>query len=346
MGAETTAVTAAPLTPSPARLALRVLSDADVRRVHAAALELLGAAAGDAEAAARAAPESFLLAGRVPERDVRLGGAGLLLATGGPAPRVRPLGGGDPLPATAADLAGFVRLADALPEVAVVAGPPVRAAGETAIGELALCLAGTSKHVQLATLRTAAEAEAAVLAAAAVAGSEAALRERPPLSLSGGPEVWPAAEVFARAGLPTGFVLPPAGGPAAGAALAGVGCLYLAGSILCHPGLKPQNPVHLHFCWIICHHRLEYSGANGCIFRRPFWCKTCSGCSRPYDSHLWNRTGCGPLSCRNDCGYNKIFFTCLYYGRYCRDNFGRWGNVDSSKIKELKALHVEITDPS
>ena len=117
-----------------------MLSDADARRLHEAALGCWATAADEAQAATAAAPATFNLAGRVPERDVPLGGAGLLLATGGPAPRVRPLGGGDPLPATTADLAGLVRLADALPEVAVVAGPPVRAAGETALGELALCL--------------------------------------------------------------------------------------------------------------------------------------------------------------------------------------------------------------
>lgn len=218
MSEQVTGVTAAPLAPS--RLALRVLSDEDVHDVHAAALALLGEAAEAAEAAVGASPRVFVLGGRAPGRDVTMGD-GALLGTGGPAPRVRPLGGGDPLPATGADLAGLVRLADALPEVAVVAGPPVRVAGETALGELALCLAGTSKHLQPATLRTAAEAEAAVRMAVAVAGSEAAVRERPPLSLSGGPEVRPAAGVFARAGLPTGFVLPPAAAaPGAGAAAA------------------------------------------------------------------------------------------------------------------------------
>jgi trimethylamine---corrinoid protein Co-methyltransferase len=219
MGAQMTGGTATPPAVAPARLGLCVLSDADLRRVHAAALELLGDAGAAAEAAAAGAPATFILAGRTPERCVVLGGGGCLLATGGPAPRLRPLAGGDPLPATAADLAGFVRLADALPEVAIVAGPPVRAAGETALGELALCFAESSKHVQLTTLRTVSEAETAVRMALAVAGSEAALRARPPLSLCGGPEARPAAEVFARSGLPVGFVLPPAVPDASGTAV-------------------------------------------------------------------------------------------------------------------------------
>ena len=73
------------------------------RRCAACACGRAGAARrGGGRGAGRRAGRagSFVLAGRVPERDVRLGGAGLLLATGGPAPRVRPLGGGDPLPAT------------------------------------------------------------------------------------------------------------------------------------------------------------------------------------------------------------------------------------------------------
>ena len=108
-----------------ARLALRVLSDDDVARVHAAALDLLGAEGAAAEAAAQSAPSTFVLAGRVPEHDVTLG-AGLVwlaagAATAGPAgvpERVRRLAGGDSVPATAADLDDAVRLADALPQVA------------------------------------------------------------------------------------------------------------------------------------------------------------------------------------------------------------------------------------
>ena len=135
------------------------------------------------------------------------------VATAGPtgAPtRVRPLAGGDPVPATAADLDAAVRLADALPEVAVLAGPPVHAAGETPLGELACCLAGTSKHVMASSLTTAAQADAAVAMAAAAAGSAGEARRRPPLSLCGSAGALDAALVFARAGLPVGLVPSPA----------------------------------------------------------------------------------------------------------------------------------------
>ncbi len=208
-----------------ARLALRVLSDDDVARVHAAALELLGAEAAAAEAAAQSAPPSFVLAGRAPEHDVRVGAGRIWLAAGiataGPAgvpSRVRPLAGDDPVPATAADLDAAVRLADALPEVAVVAGPPVHAAGETPLGELARCLTGTSKHVMASGLTSAAEADAAVAMTAAVAGSAAAARSRPPLSLCGGADALDAALAFACAGLPVGLVKSP--GDDAGAPIA------------------------------------------------------------------------------------------------------------------------------
>ena len=207
---------ARPILMTRARLALRVLSDEDVERVHAAAVQLLGAEGATAEAAALSAPASFILAGRVPEHDVTLGAGFVWLAAGtatageaGVPERVRRLAGGDSVPATATDLDGAVRLADALPEVAVVAGPPLRAAGVPAVSALARCLSGTSKHVMAGLLGSAEDAEAAVRIAAAVAGSADEARRRPPLSLCGGAAALEAALVFARAGLPVGVVLAP-----------------------------------------------------------------------------------------------------------------------------------------
>jgi trimethylamine--corrinoid protein Co-methyltransferase len=195
-----------PIMATPARLALKILSEDDVVCVHAAALELLGVEGAAAAAAPRQAPDTVVLGGRVAEHDTVLGIARGWLGTGGPAARVRPFEGGDPRLATAADLDEACRLADALPEVAVVFGPPLRAAGETPLGELARCLAATSKHVQVTTLCSAAEAEAAVRMALAVAGSETELRGHPPISLCAGAGALHAAVVFARAGLPVGIV--------------------------------------------------------------------------------------------------------------------------------------------
>ncbi len=205
-----------PILTSPTKLALKVLGDDDLRRVHAAALALLGAEGAAAEKAARLAPDTVVLGGRVFEHHTVLGARHCWLGTGGPAARVRPRGGGDPRLATAADLDEACRLADALPEVAVVRGPPVRAAGETLFADLARCFAATSKHVQLTTLRSADEARVVLSMALAVAGSEIELRGRPPVSLSAGADALGAASVFARAGLPVGVVAAP-NGRAAGA---------------------------------------------------------------------------------------------------------------------------------
>jgi len=200
-----------PISTSPARLALKILGDDDLGRVHAAALTLLGADGATAEKAARLAPDTVVLGGRVFEHHTVLGARHCWLGTGGPAALVRPREGGDPRPATAADLDEACRLADALPEVAVVHGPPVRAAGETLFADLARCFAATSKHVQLTTLRSADEARTVLSMAMAAAGSEVELRGRPPVSLSAGADALGAASVFARAGLPVGIVAAPDG---------------------------------------------------------------------------------------------------------------------------------------
>jgi trimethylamine---corrinoid protein Co-methyltransferase len=201
-------------------IALRALSDEDVARVHAAALALLGAEGAAAEAAARSAPGRIVLGGRVRHHDVALGPTARWLATGGPAPRIRPFAGGEPRPATAADLSEACRLADALPEVGFVFGPPLRAVDRTALGDLYGCLAATTKHVQVTTLRTAAEAEAAVRMARALAGSTMDLRRHPPISLCVGDDGIEAARTFARAGLPVGHVVSPRGAAFGGAGLA------------------------------------------------------------------------------------------------------------------------------
>lgn len=197
--------------PAPAKLSLRVLSESDVRSVHEAALELL---AGDADAAVEAlahAPSVVALVGRVPEHDVALGDGSSRLAAGSlgaPATTVQPLGGGDPRPAVAADLDDACRLADALPEVALVAGPPVCGEGTGTLAALARCLAATTKHVVAVAVRTAAEARAAIRLAEAVTGSP----DSRPLSLCAGLEGRDAVTVAAAAGLCTGLVLAP-GGP-------------------------------------------------------------------------------------------------------------------------------------
>jgi trimethylamine--corrinoid protein Co-methyltransferase len=209
-----------PITQTRRRLALRLLSDDDVRRVHEAAVGLLGAEGVAAEAATGSAPSAVTLAGRVPDHDVTLHGTTSLLAAGaGPAAKAGGAGVSTHT-ATADDLSEACRLADALPEVAVVAGPPLLPAGTGLASAVAVCAAATSKHLQLVAPVTDAEAGALVAMAAAIAGSAGEARRRPPLSLRAAAGALEPALRFARAGLPVALVLPPADGPAGDGGLA------------------------------------------------------------------------------------------------------------------------------
>ncbi|MBN2205646.1 MAG: trimethylamine methyltransferase family protein [Thermoleophilia bacterium] len=214
-------------TTTPARLDLRVLGDDELAALHERALRLLaddgvlvtgevtarafvaaGARVADGRgriaprlvhAALDVAPPRFSLGARLEGRDVELASGAAWLATGGPAALTLAAGAAEPRPATGADLAAVCRLADALPEVAVLYGPPLCPARETPLGALQVCLAAAGKHVHVTTLRTAAEAEAAARIAAAVAGGLDAARRRSPLSLGGSLEN---ALAFAAHGLP------------------------------------------------------------------------------------------------------------------------------------------------
>lgn len=196
------------------------MSEQDVGVVHAAALGLLGDRATAVERAVAQAPAAVTLAGRVSAHDVLLDGTRSWLAAGGAASLVRPLAGGDPRAATSADLAEACRLADALPDVGLVAGPPVLTDDLTTLGELQACLEATGKHVQVSTLHSSAEAEQAVCMARTLVSAPRELAARPPISLCAETEGLPAALVFARAGLPVGIALPVDGEPDAASDLA------------------------------------------------------------------------------------------------------------------------------
>lgn len=184
------------------------MSEADVGAVHAAALELLGDRAAAVEKAVAQAPAAVTLAGRVSTHDVLLDGTRSWLAAGGAASLVRPVAGGDPRAATSADLTEACRLADALPDVGLVAGPPVLTGDLTTLGELQACLGATGKHIQATTLHSSAEAEQAVCMARILASASGELAARPPISLCAETDGLPAVLVFARAGLPAGIALP------------------------------------------------------------------------------------------------------------------------------------------
>jgi trimethylamine--corrinoid protein Co-methyltransferase len=110
-----------------------------------------------------------------------LGDGRCLLAAGGGAARVRDLQSGELRAATEDDLALACLLADGLPEVAALSGPPVVFADP--LRSLAGCLARTHKHV-IAAPRTVAEAGTALRMAAVVAGDIGELQRRPLVTLA------------------------------------------------------------------------------------------------------------------------------------------------------------------
>ena len=118
--------------------------------------------------------------------------------------RVRRVTGGDSAPATVADLHDAVSLADALPEVAVLAGPPLRAAGLSVTPRSRAASPARASTSWPACSSPRRRRRDRVALAAALAGSAAEARRRPPLSLCGGADAVDAALVFARAGLPVG----------------------------------------------------------------------------------------------------------------------------------------------
>ncbi len=246
--------TTRPTLASPSRLALKIMSEQDVDVVHAAALGLLGDRATAAERALAQAPEAVTLAGRVSAHDVLLDGTCSWLAAGGGASLVRPVAGGDPRAATGADLTEACRLADALPDVGLVAGPPVLTEDLTTLGELQACLEATGKHVQVSTLRSSAEAEQAVCMARTLVSAPREPAARPLISLCAKTEGLPAALVFAHAGLPVGIALPVDGGPDAASDLAIAlvchhaavlaGCLAVQSAAPGAPFLYLAHPAH------------------------------------------------------------------------------------------------------
>jgi len=161
-------------------------------------------------------PDRVVLGARSAADEVTLDGVKCRLATGGPAHEVRELDG-QRRAATAGDLAAACRLADALPEIALISGPPLPALDlperGRALAELEICLTNSSKHVQLHTVRTVGEARALIAIGEALAGSPEAMRARPPLSLAA-PAAHELDEVrldalltAAAAGLPVSFSL-------------------------------------------------------------------------------------------------------------------------------------------
>ncbi|MBU0490679.1 MAG: trimethylamine methyltransferase family protein [Chloroflexi bacterium] len=196
---------------------LRVLDDAALARIHAAALDVLattgvrvplaparalfaeaGAHVDEAtghvrlpatlvEEALKQATTRYTLCAHAsrPDQDLVIDGTRGYLSTDGSPAAIVDWDTRQPRPSTLADLKRIVALADALPaigflwqSVSAADVPPA----ERPLRELLACLMGSTKHVQAMTIVTGHEARAAVRMARAIAGGSDALRQRPILS--------------------------------------------------------------------------------------------------------------------------------------------------------------------
>lgn len=167
-------------------------------------------------AAMARAPRTYTMGGRTPEFDLLLDGSALYVATDGCGIRVIDRETGAVRGSTAADVADMARVSDALPAVGFY-WPIVSASDHPAtapVHELLASYPNTVKHVQTETVMGARMARHAVEMARVLAGSEAVLRQRPPLSslicaispLAQDDEGMEAALVFAEAGVPVGIM--------------------------------------------------------------------------------------------------------------------------------------------
>jgi trimethylamine--corrinoid protein Co-methyltransferase len=240
---------------------LRILSDAQLADFKAATLELLDTvgihcpserarriyaehgAQVDAESqivrlppevvieALSHAPRYYTMGARSEAHDLRLDGTAMYVATDGSGLRTIDFETGQRRPSVKDDVAKMARVADYLPSIAFYW--PIVTATEyprtSPLHELDASFHNTVKHVQTETVMGETLGRYAVEMAAVVAGDNATMRGRPPLSLlvctiaplaqdEGGME---SALVFAEAGLPVGFMSMAAAGLSAPATVTG-----------------------------------------------------------------------------------------------------------------------------
>ena len=266
---------------------LRLLSDDQLRRLDAAALEVLAGvgvaipsqkaraaltgAGASAEGVVVRLPAPLVrdLIAKAPERmtlGARTGrplvtGAHPLLTTDGCCVEIYDLESGEKRATTADDVAGISRVVDALPEVdfcwpAVSAQDrPVETRG---LHELYLAIANTGKHVQTVTVVEPEMAAVAVEMARALAGDDEKLRREPPISallgtvtpLGNDAGTLDAGLVFAEAGIPIGFVTMPMGGSTTPITMAGslvVGIAEALAAVCVVQAAFPGAPVFICF---------------------------------------------------------------------------------------------------
>ncbi len=198
------------------RLRLEILSPEDIRRIHAATLEVIATVgvrfpsaraldlwaahgaqveretsivrvpAAVIEEALRAAPPVYTLAARDPGQDLPLDGNHVYVGTDGCGVEVIDMENAKRRRSRLQDVADIARVADALPEVAFH-WVPVSAqdcpAETRSLHEIRAIWGNSTKHVQTESIYSAREARAAVEMAAAIAGGREMLRRRPVLSI-------------------------------------------------------------------------------------------------------------------------------------------------------------------
>ena len=183
------------------------------------------------EAAMARAPRGYTMGARTPAHDAVLDGTALYVATDGSGIRALDASTGRPRVTTTADVADMARVADALPAVGFY-WPMVSAQDHPAsapLHELLASVTNTVKHVQSETVIGAPMARSMVEMARVLAGGEATMRTRPPLSslvcaiapLALDGEGMEGALVLAEAGLPVGIMSMANAGSTGPASIAG-----------------------------------------------------------------------------------------------------------------------------
>lgn len=163
---------------------------------------------------------TLVLASRRDGADLVLDGLGSWLSVDGCASEVLDPGAEMSRPSTLADVESLTRLADGLPGIGFVWQPVAARDVPVAtkpLHELRAQLGATTKHITMMTAVTPRAAEGVAQIARMVAGGDAALRARPPISsfqcslspLAYEGEALEAAVVLAQAGIPSGFVVMP-----------------------------------------------------------------------------------------------------------------------------------------
>jgi trimethylamine--corrinoid protein Co-methyltransferase len=172
------------------------------------------------EEAVGRAPRSYVLASRTPGADLDVSGERGYLTVDGCAAEIIDIETGERRPSTKEDLAMATRLADAIPEVSFLWQPvAVREVPEKveSLHEIHVQFANTGKHIQMMTAVTESAAKGVIEISKVVAGGADELRKRPiisafecslsPMSYDEGS--LEAAVVYAKAGVPCGFVVMP-----------------------------------------------------------------------------------------------------------------------------------------